>query len=344
MLKFLNYKERKFDILIVSAFFIGILLISATYAWFSSSLDASVRFIDMKINTESGLYISLDGEEFTSNIKISHETVIKELNEKYPSHINQWNGYGLYALSSNGIPNSNTHLFDFFGISKVSNYFDNDHDIKVIDSHKIDETKKSETSLFLAFDIFLKNISNSPMPDNLYIGETTNVVQTAGTEKDGTVNSLRIGISKVGTVDKDKTVEERQTVTCDNKCEHIIYEPNAFKHSPESIERAANLGISMFDGRPGNTFALTKEGKKLSILNGQVGTGIPLDLEHFAVQTNITTKLNPVFKLPSGYTKFRIYVWVEGQDLDSLETISEGTKLDININLRKDIAGYEYYD
>lgn len=339
-----NFKERKFDIILFASFFIGILLISATYAWFSASLDASVNFIDMKINTESGLYISLDGEEFTSNIQISKETVIEELNEKYPTHMNQWSGYGLYPLSSAGIPHSDTYLFDIFGISKVMNYFDNGRDIRIINTHKVPEKQRVSTSLFLAFDIFLKSISNSPMPDNLFIGESTNVVQTEGTEADGTVNSLRIGMSKVGTVHKTSTVEERQTVTCNNKCESIIYEPNAYRHSKESIERLEEMGISIFDGRLSNTFAVIGEGKKLSILNGQIGTGIPLDLIHFKVQDTVTTKLEPIFKLPSGITKFRVYIWVEGQDLDSLETISEGTKLDVNINLRKDISGYEYYD
>ena len=36
----------------------------------------------------------------------------------------------------------------------------------------------------------------------------------------------------------------------------------------------------------------------------------------------------------------RIYVWLEGQDIDSLETNSEGAPIFLAIDLLKDLAGY----
>ena len=74
--------------------------------------------------------------------------------------------------------------------------------------------------------------------------------------------------------------------------------------------------------------------------NGQAGSGIPLDTEHFALQQTITNFDNPLFSLPNGVTKFRVYVWLEGQDLDSLETVSKGATIRITINFYKDLAGY----
>jgi hypothetical protein len=48
-----------------------------------------------------------------------------------------------------------------------------------------------------------------------------------------------------------------------------------------------------------------------------------------------------MFKIPNGITKFRAYVWIEGQDIDSLETYSRGADIYVAINLIKDLAGYD---
>ena len=40
----------------------------------------------------------------------------------------------------------------------------------------------------------------------------------------------------------------------------------------------------------------------------------------------------------------RVYVWIEGQDIDSLETDSEGAEVSISINFIKDTYGYTEYE
>ena len=36
----------------------------------------------------------------------------------------------------------------------------------------------------------------------------------------------------------------------------------------------------------------------------------------------------------------RIYIWIEGQDIDSLETDSEGADISVSLSLTKDTVGY----
>ena len=50
---------------------------------------------------------------------------------------------------------------------------------------------------------------------------------------------------------------------------------------------------------------------------------------------------NPIFQIPNGITKARVYVWIEGQDIDALEVHSEGAPVALNLDLEKDLAGYE---
>ena len=54
-----------------------------------------------------------------------------------------------------------------------------------------------------------------------------------------------------------------------------------------------------------------------------------------------------MFKIPDGVTKVRVYLWLEGQDIDSLETDSVGADLTISISFVKDTEGYNtdaYYN
>ena len=67
----------------------------------------------------------------------------------------------------------------------------------------------SDHENYIAFDLFLKNITGSPVSDNLYIDEGTNIVIDSGETEQikGLVNSSRIGFVKVGTVSNNSFAE-----------------------------------------------------------------------------------------------------------------------------------------
>ena len=71
-----------------------------------------------------------------------------------------------------------------------------------------------------------------------------------------------------------------------------------------------------------------------------------IDPNYFTLQNTITEEdfSEPIFEIPNGVTKARVYLWVEGQDIDSLETNSEGTDLDISISFVKDTEGYTTFN
>ncbi|MDD2504951.1 MAG: hypothetical protein PHF21_01610, partial [Bacilli bacterium] len=102
-----------------------------------------------------------------------------------------------------------------------------------------------------------------------------------------------------------------------------------------------NYGIMMVDGIELPTYGIIGEGRRLEHTNGHFGTGIPLDTKNFATQNTIKDFSNPIFDVPNAITKARVYLWLEGQDIDSLETNSKGVDLIVNIDFVKDTAGYE---
>ena len=161
----------------------------------------------------------------------------------------------------------------------------------------------------------------------------------------GLVNSFRVAIVKIGTVSATAPVEEIQGITCNNQCEAIIYEPNSKNHTNLSIERAKKFDVTLVDGIEFPTYAYVKEGGPVYLKN--LVSGSPnMDLSFIELQETITEEdfKTPLFEIPDGITKARIYIWIEGQDIDSLETYSDGTKVDINLSFIKDNKGYEAFD
>ena len=158
------------------------------------------------------------------------------------------------------------------------------------------------------------------------------------------LNSFRIGIVRIGSVDLNASVNDIQNITCNNNCEFIMYEPNSKNHTALSIERASKHNVELVDGLNYPTYAYKKAVSKLYIKDSLPGSN--LDPEVFKLQeTRDDNDFDtPIFAIPDGITKARIYVWIEGQDIDSLETLSSGTNVDITIGFVKDTLGYDSFN
>lgn len=333
-------ESKNFNLMLLVTFFLGVLLIFSAYAWFYASLDVQVKFVNLVVSKKNGLFISLDGVEFGSSVQISKENLINNLKRTYPGNTSQWASYGLYPISSNGISNTNTDIFDM--------YFASNFDVDQVNKKNYLSTRKSvekgisDKQNYIAFDLFLKNITGSPVSDNLYIDEGTNIViDSEETDQiKGLVNSARIGFVKVGSVSNKATVNEIQNIECNNNCEMVIYEPNSTNHTDLSIERAKSYGINLINGQYYPTHAVVGEMDFYDMSEDIKGN----IRGNFTLQTTRVDIERPIFELPDGITKLRVYVWLEGQDIDSLATRSEGADVSVLINLIKDTAGYDAFN
>jgi len=343
--------NKKRNLLFVLTLCIGVLLLVSTYAWFSSSLNVKIKFIDMKVSTDSGLFISLDGIEFSDSVEISEDAIIDNLKKTYPNNRNQWSSGGLWSVSTNGIRTSNDGYFDVYA-GEIYKYREQaKKGQKFLVTKSIIENESSSWNKFIAFDIFLKNASGSPKSDNLYLTKDTILEFEDGVDEEtrikmsGIMNSIRFGIVRIGDTNLKASVNEIQNLQCNNNCKSIIYEPNHKSHSDYSISIAKRFGIDLVDGEYVPTYGIINAGKYLNHKSGYYNSGVEVDEEHFALQETLVNEDldDPIFQIPNGITKLRIYIWVEGQDVDSLETSSAGSPIYLSIDLEKDLAGYEGY-
>lgn len=334
------YNKKKNILLIIALFFTGVILIASSYAWFYASLNVKVDFIKMKVSDESGLLISLDGINYSDSVSVSREIIIDDVKKTYATNTNQWAIDGLFPVSTIGINNSSDSKFNIF-VSTVRQ--NKKTKVNYIDTFKLTENEASFTNYFIAFDVFLKNVTGSPYSDNLYLTNETNmtIYNNDLTRTDGTTDSIRIGLLKINSTSRRSSIDIIQGLDCNNSCEAVIYEPNSTNHEPEAIERVEKYKVNLVQGETYPTYAVIAEGKEMLPINGNNESGIEYDPYHFKLQETITTFDNPIFQIPNGVTKVRVYVWLEGQDIDNLETKSMGAKIALTINLYKDLAGYE---
>ncbi len=344
--KNINITTANVPLLIIVAVFTGVLLIVASYAWLSASLNVKVKFLNLSVSTDHGLFISLDGIDFSDSVEISLDTVINGLKNTYSNHTNQWTD-GLWPVSSNGIQNADRDKFAIFRgeINREKNKTRKNY----LNASLMNEDNYDGSNVYIAFDLFLKNVSGSPKSDNLFL-EAASIDFDEGMLPDdkrsmaGVMNSMRFGFVKIGSVSSKSDLNSIQNIKCNNNCQMVIFEPNSTLHSPLSIESLSDkFGIDIADGEYIPTYAIIAEGTHLEHMNGHNGTGIPLDSNHFVMQNTIDEEdfYNPIFQIPNGITKARVYIWIEGQDVDSLETNSRGAAISISIDFVKDLAGYE---
>lgn len=320
----------------------GVLFIVSTYAWFSTNLNVKIDTFKMSVKKNLGLSISLDGINFDTSVEISRQVLINDLKNTYPNNTSQWSD-GLTPVSSNGITNHNSPNFNIFTSSGVR-YPDKSKENGYVRTEMHFEDGRNPFNSYIAFDIFFKNDSGSPVNDNLYFdyGSSVTIEDGADEEMIGLLNSVRIGITKIGSTSKDSDVNTIQNLKCNNNCYSIIYEPNSTAHSYLSIERATKYGLNLIDGKYYETYAFKKAGGPVFIEYSISGSPY-IDPAYFQLQETITEDDfdEPLFTVPDGITKARMYIWIEGQDIDSLETDSNGADISISIDFVKDTQGYE---
>lgn len=339
--------KRNIFLTLFLIFMFAVLLIVSSYAWFSTTLNVKIKTFNLLVTKNAGLSISHDAVTYGNYIEISRELLYDDLGRTYPGFKTMWNANGLVPVSTNGPESRNTHFFDVYTTSGIlySDFVNKKNGI--VTTKLYDQSGPKKYSYFLAFDVFFHNDTGSPVADNLYFDGGTGFVinEELDEQMQGLINSLRIGIVKVGSLPETASPSEVQNIKCNNNCETIIFEPFSTQHAQMAIDNAARHDIEVIDGEEFPTYANVHAVEKKPIKD--VISGSPtLDTDNFKLQNTITDDDfdKPLFTVPDGYTKARIYVWIEGQDIDSLETLSSGTNVDISINFVKDTLGYDSFN
>ena len=310
--------RRLFYLLIVLAF-TGIMLSTTTYAWFTTNRIVTVGNIDVKVQTEGSLEISADGSDWKTlvdynNIISVHDTSYRTSTNQLPSFIK--------PVSTVGELDNNGFMQMYLGV--ISSDVEGNYTVSSTRETDKEENGEETTGNYLAFDIFLRTTSTK----DLYLTNESRLFYNGNST--GTENATRVAFIVEGNVPTGSDIGTIQSLFTVNTNNVYIWEPNYDTHTNNGVENARTVyNITTTET---NAEALSYDGIKTTFndqvqLSNAKASVYPNYFETVNPQIKTTkdnTAYQPLFTLTEGVTKVRVYMWLEGQDVDCENNASIG--------------------
>lgn len=315
-------KKRRVLIMILLVCFLILIFGVSTYAWFSSNTHATIESIDINVATVTGIQVSVDAINW-DNI------VTREQIE---------NAYKTYRGAENQMPDtlSNVSTAGLVTRGKMDMFYgitaevDSNYQLTTSKAEEIqcvgDEECKDKH--YIAFDIFLLVTT----PASIAITANSNVIPQPGAVDKGCQNAARVGFIVEGSVAGGESLAA-QNLKSGTKS--YIWEPNYDVHTADGVLAAKYIyGI--------NTSLSGGSRLPYKGVNAAFNTPIFIDkTDNSPYFSTVTPKVATtkefsndqyIFDLAAGISKVRIYMWLEGQDVD-MENNASDSKLQYNLEL-----------
>ena len=330
--------KRRMNSMFLSLLLTALLLIMSTYAWFTANRNVSIDMITAKVSAAEGLQISLDGENWNTSITVNAEKLaaagqVSAAAASNPGKLS-WPDY-LEPVSTIGEVRSADVVFQ-------KGRYVSGKDLESITNSPL----KNED--YIAFDVYLKNSSSKDDGDPLQLDEGSSVVIGSGTAGTGLEYSPRVGFllydKTANFTDDVDTKIKALTSTSDTSSQFSIWEPNAAGHIDEVLANNKEVKADTAN----NTYGLTAASTSTEKVTGIVTTAAAVEGKS-ALQTTMqttaeslgdpmnltdTTGANLVLA-KNQIMKMRVYIWLEGQDPDCIDTASTGVSFDTTIKFCK---------
>lgn len=332
-------KNRRILLLLLLLFATGTMLGTSTYAWFTANKQVSISSVKVNVAAQGGIQISADG---TSWKAILQNTDITGAHAgKYTTSVNQIPST-MEPVSTNGVPDANGHLPMWYGI--IASNTAGDYILTTSAAQETDT--EGIVGKYVAFDVFFKY--DGAIAKDVYI--TTGSGVSADGNDTGIKNASRFAFVNLGHTTTTAALGDIQALNSGTGSTVDIWEPNYNSHSATGAlagNETYGLGTIKTDGtQPQIPYSAIKAA--ITSTDGTGGTGIKVGeanaVNYSAKFDDMTAKITkstkdtfattgfndvagdymPIFSLTPGITKYRIYMWVEGQDIDCENNASGG--------------------
>lgn len=326
-------RRKKLFLMIFMILFVGIVLTASTYAWFTTNSSVTVEGIDVNVSTSQGLQISTDAKNWKSIV--SNDDITGAVWDSTTSSLlaNQFPTGQLSPVSSAGIV-SGARMQMFSGSVET----DVNTKINQLTTASLNDTHGS-TGDYIAFDLFFRTVGGKKESETdekgyemLYLAENSKVEWKSGPK--GIENAARIAFVVLGNTDYSSQPDVAQMLA--SATDPWIWEPNYDAHRASARTHANQvygMDLSTFTGNDSDGYKTNK----LDYLGVKAATtnSLPLNSNDTNVFQAVTTNGTPasgitessytqMFKIQGGITKVRIYMWIEGQDIDCEDLASSG--------------------
>ena len=329
-------KRRRILLSLLMILFCGVILSTSTYAWFTANKTVTINDITVNVAAMNGLQISVDAINWKPTITTAD---IRGAQATYPTAVNQLPSElsSLSPVSSVGDIDTSTGFMQMYaGEIQTGSGGGN-----ILTATRSTETH-GENGNFIAFDVFIQTTALT----QVYL--TSNSRVTASGASSGIENEARIAFINEGNAATGTEPTTIQQLKSTGTPAPFIWEVNNDVHTAAAVQNANSVyhqTTQQTDADP-----LEYYGVKADI---GAGLEIPLDSQdgtYFekvtpSASTGVdgipTTAYQSLMQLQPGITKVRIYMWVEGQDVDCENNASGGSltfSLQISSNTSADGA------
>ncbi len=326
-------RHRRFRLLYLFILFLftSIMFSTSTYAWFTSNRVVTINTINVHVAASGGIEISTDGTNWKSVIIPDDITSVH--NTTYPTSVNQI-PYNMEPVSTGkDIDASTGFLKMFYGLTDSNSTGE-----YVLTSSRIIETEgngQTSDGKFIAFDLFFKVSSDT----TLYLTNNSKVNYSNENGK-GIANATRIAFVNEGTIPTGSALGDIQRLRGATPATTYIWEPNYDVHTASAVANARDVyGITTTEtggaliSYDGVINEITKD-DNITLRNANSASHPSLfktvNVDYSTVRNFANNR--EVFTLRSGITKMRIYMWIEGQDVDC-ENNASYDDIEFNVQL-----------
>mgnify|MGYP004526395699 CR=1 FL=1 len=311
-------KSKKIFIAILMILFTGVILTASTYAWFTANKTVTVSQIDVNVTTSEGLQISTDAVNWKTIISNDDITGVT-----YTGVTNQLPGQtsSIKPTSTIGEIDPTTGFMKMF----VGSVTTNAAGAYILTTTQSIETNSTTSGDFVVFDLYFQtNVAST-----IYLTANSNV-QASGAAT-GIQNAARVGFVIQGNVAAGTATDTIRALKNDGTVKPIVWEPNFDVHTAAAVKHASdvyNITTAQAGGSKlpyvGVKAAIT-EGANIALNSTDATYFSAITPDIYSVEAGIpTTKYERAFDLSAGITKIRVYMWVEGQDVDCEDNASGG--------------------
>ena len=313
--------KKKVAYLLFLLLMTGIMLATSTYAWFTTNRIVKVDTLNIKVQSEGSLEISVDGINWKPGIT---QEELAAARSTYPGSVNQLPSL-IEPVSTVGELDNRGFMNMYLGVVKSNSM--GDYILTSTKSTEIEGNGELSDGKFVAFDLFLKTTEAK----DLYLTGKSGVTYN-GNASVGTENAIRVAFVNEGNVMDGSGSSVIQSLATTNRDNDYIWEPNYDTHTLTGISNALdiyNITTSLngaqyipYDGVQSEI----SEDENIT-LKRSFASYYPnkfFRVTPFLITPSGSNTYQKFINLPSGITKIRVYLWLEGQDVDCENNASVG--------------------
>ena len=312
-----NKKRNLVLLLIVSVIMLG----TTTYAWFTANQVVTINSLDVKVEASNGLQISTNASAWKS--VLTNADIVAGYNgskNQLPATVTN--------VSTDGIVNQDTGTLNMYKAVIGNDADTGDYNITT----SLEADKQGSIGNYIAFDVFLRVDKDQ----TIYLTTSSNVVAKEGTDDKGLKNAARIAFVELGKGASTDSPSDLMKLNNSVASKAIIWEPNMDGHTSMVTDSVASeFGVTLAAGTNTPYYGVNKEITSpinlKDLINGTNTDDATLVNPDIATPVAMT-QYERAFDLTAGVTKMRIYMWIEGQDIDC-ENNATGSDISYNLQL-----------